>query len=259
MALYKDWIVPLAELIVRHDIQGPAFALGDQQTYFTERWVRRVLHHRKLLRREVTAFPDHVDPTFVSVASVLEMLGVDPYSDIDLSERARIRADLSAPLPQELHGTAGLVLDVGTTEHILDIAAVFRNTVRLTRIGGTIIHMSPVNWLYHGFVNFNPLLFEEFYEHNGFEVLESKFIITPFEQAIREAMRLCGLRHWYLGANWALPSFCVKSKRYGLQLIHDYLWQFPRIILIFAARKVKDVEPRLPIQRLYHADIKNGR
>jgi len=39
--------------------------LGDQQTYFTERWVRRAFEPRNLLRREVVAIPDHVEPTFV--------------------------------------------------------------------------------------------------------------------------------------------------------------------------------------------------
>jgi hypothetical protein len=256
MALNKDWVIPIGQIIVRYEIGGPVFALGDQQTYFTELWVRRALRSHGLLRRDATAVPDHVDPTFISAASVMEMLGAEPYSDIDLSGLARIQADLSSPLPPELHGAAGLVLDVGTTEHILDIAAVLKNVVRLVQLGGSVIHVSPVNWLEHGFVNLNPLLFQEFYEYNGFEILESKFIITLLEQAFRDLMTHIGRREWYLHSSWSFPSFCIRTNRYSLRLLNEYLIQPSRMILIFAARKVLDKEPTIPIQGSYSARVR---
>lgn len=76
-------------------------------------------------------------------------------------------ADLNEPHD---FGEFDLVVDAGTIEHCFNIGQAFRNMAQSVRVGGRILHTSPVTMLNHGFYNLNPTAFWHFYEANGFEV-----------------------------------------------------------------------------------------
>ena len=97
-------------------------------------------------------------------ASVLEMLGFDEVVAMDASdfEGAEITLDLNQEdTPKDLVGTADLVLEAGTLEHL----------VRIVKTGGRILHTSPAsNFIDHGFYSFSPTFFFDFYRQNGFRL-----------------------------------------------------------------------------------------
>jgi SAM-dependent methyltransferase len=83
--------------------------------------------------------------------------------------------DLNRPLPAALCDRFDLVYDGGTMEHCFSVADVLGNVVRLAKTGGRIIHHLPLNnWVDHGFYQFSPTLFFDFYEANGFRDLAMK-------------------------------------------------------------------------------------
>src|SRR5215813_2094792 len=113
MALRKEWLATLARLIQECPATGPAYGLGDHQTFFTEQYAQRELIKHGLLRNaDAPKKPDHIDPRFISFESVVRMAGIQEYVDIDFNGKARITADLSQTLPEELRGVAGYVLDL---------------------------------------------------------------------------------------------------------------------------------------------------
>lgn len=66
-----------------------------------------------------------------------------------------------------------LVVDPGTCEHIFDVAQALRNVAEAVRLGGLVYHMVPLCNFNHGFWNFSPVTFTQFYgEQNGFEILQ---------------------------------------------------------------------------------------
>jgi len=67
-----------------------------------------------------------------------------------------------------------IVLDVGTVEHCFNIGQAMFNMAGLVKVGGYIIHENPFNNPNHGFYNLNPTFFVDFYEQNGFKVIECK-------------------------------------------------------------------------------------
>ncbi len=78
--------------------------------------------------------------------------------------------DLNGPLDKKLMNQYDCVFDGGTMEHIFDTVSVLTNSVNLLKVGGRIIHTSPLTgWINHGFYHFNPTLFVEFYEANNFK------------------------------------------------------------------------------------------
>ncbi len=97
--------------------------------------------------------------------------GFKQYDDIDFvgDEGVTIVHDMNTPLPTTFDKRYDLVLECGTLEHIFDVAQVFRNIIQLCKVNGTICHISPLNWINHGFYNFSLTLFYDVYRNNGFE------------------------------------------------------------------------------------------
>lgn len=80
--------------------------------------------------------------------------------------------DLNEPIPQSLVGQFDLVIDPGTTEHCFNVAQCMKNSSESLKVGGGIFHQVPASYLNHGFYNFSPTFFLDYYERNGFLTLE---------------------------------------------------------------------------------------
>lgn len=110
------------------------------------------------------------DPMYDSI-DLLSRLGVDA-TVIDV---ARLRGmerivDLNAPLPEDLRGRFDLVVDTGTCEHCFNVAQAFVNSCQALRAGGLLVHAAPLTRINHGFWSFNPTVYPDFFEENGFEL-----------------------------------------------------------------------------------------
>jgi hypothetical protein len=100
--------------------------------------------------------------------SVFRALGIETdFVDIVASRGKEIVLDLNEPAPDELLGRYDLVYDGGTTEHCFNVAQVMRNILGFAKVGGYILHVNPFNYYNHGFFNFNPTFYHDWYSQNG--------------------------------------------------------------------------------------------
>jgi hypothetical protein len=75
-------------------------------------------------------------------------------------------------VPGELMGSSDLTANLGTIEHVFNQVNCFRVVHNLTKPGGLMIHLSPLNNLiYHGLFQYNPHLFFALGEYNDYEML----------------------------------------------------------------------------------------
>lgn len=81
-----------------------------------------------------------------------------------------IIADLNEPLPAQLKESYELVIDAGTIEHCFNAPQALKNVAELLAIDGVLIQCSPLNAYNHGYWNFNPNVFADFYGGNGFKI-----------------------------------------------------------------------------------------
>ena len=134
MAILTSYLPLLDACHRRQGIVSPVVALGSQQIpdppAFLSAWATE--------RGYATMAADPSTATLFR-----DRYGIAEYRDVDLNDDADIRLDLSAPLPAELRGTAGTVLDGGTIEHIADLRTVLENIHLLLRPGGTFIGFLP--------------------------------------------------------------------------------------------------------------------
>jgi len=110
--------------------------------------------------------------------TLFRSLGFDVVESIDFydAEKPTYVLDLNRPVPPALQGRYDLVYDGGTTEHCFNAAEALSNALRLAKPGGRIIHHLPMNnWIDHGFYQFSPTLFYDFYGANGCDRLSLMF------------------------------------------------------------------------------------
>lgn len=102
--------------------------------------------------------------------NLLLALNASSVESIDFSdyENASYVADLNGPV--NLGIGFDTIIDSGSLEHIFDVAAAFRNLIKMCKVGGRIIHFLPVNNLNgHGFWQFSSdLVYTVYGINNGF-------------------------------------------------------------------------------------------
>ena len=100
--------------------------------------------------------------------SLFEAMGVETdFVDIVASRGCEIVMDLNEPALPAMIGAYDLIYDGGTMEHCFNVGQVMRNIHAMTRRGGYIVHLNPVNYFNHGFYNFNPTFYHDFYTQSG--------------------------------------------------------------------------------------------
>lgn len=109
---------------------------------------------------------------------IFKAMDFNSYTDVDLNDLARKKIDLTAPLSKTYHEVADMVVDAGTLEHIFDLPTALFNMNRILKPGGVILHITPINFFQHGFVNVNPSLYQSFYGVNGYTEIFLTFQVT---------------------------------------------------------------------------------
>ncbi|MBF0495590.1 MAG: hypothetical protein HQK58_03285 [Deltaproteobacteria bacterium] len=155
------------DLVARQGALGsPMMALGSQEMGESSGLI-------ELFARE-NGYPNFLRDG--RVASLFaDRYGITEYNDCDVNGKAVIWLDLNHQLPADLADRSATVLDGGTIEHIFDVAQALTNIHHMTKVGGTIIHITPITWYDHGFYNFNPLLFRSVARANGYHRLAEAF------------------------------------------------------------------------------------
>jgi SAM-dependent methyltransferase len=157
-----------------------------------------------------------------------EVLALD-YSDF---EGAEIIADLNQPIIAPDREPVDAVIDSGTLEHVFDVRTALANIVALLKTGGRALHLSPTNnFVNHGFYQFSPTLFVDFYRANGF----SELAVYLAEETIREGIS-ARLDLYRIDADHQ-PSWITSSKRL--------------LTLVTATKTTDSTADRIPLQSFY--------
>jgi hypothetical protein len=247
MGLLPATIKLLAELHRDTGLHGPVVTLGNQDVYASLPDLRALFREIDTPWREPTAIASHTSELFhganpersrdyVHARTLFSMFGIEDYADIDAYtiDHPTVIHDLNEPVPEELRGRFGLVIDGGTIEHIFDIRSCFTNVAAMTKVGGRVIHWnSSSNMIDHGFWAINPSAYFDYYSVNGFDDLSA----TIFEWDTRDPWRPCAAFRYDYGMT--INGLCDSERA-------TMVW--------FTARKAASVPVTIPTQGLYRAD-----
>jgi len=115
--------------------------------------------------------------------------------DFDGTEQA-LKLDLNNPI--DLQRQFDIVLNLGTVEHVFNVAQAFKTIHDHTRPGGLMVHGLPfAGWVDHGFYSFNPTFYWDLAAANGYPVVAAiyaevspvKLVLLPTRERILEMAR----------------------------------------------------------------------
>ncbi len=174
------------------------------------------------------------DIVFFNLLGLKEVKAMD-YSDY---EGADIIHDLNCPVPKYLHNRFDLIIDGGTTEHVFDVRQSWSNIGRMLKPGGRVIHTIPVNnWVNHGFFQFSPTLFFDYYSANKFVDLQA-FLLD--------------LDRYFLENRSVVDVFEISGDS-------RFMMSNRLLMLLFVAEKsVQSTENQVPIQSMYQQLYHSG-
>lgn len=117
---------------------------------------------------------------FISGPAAFAALGFSPIHILDYSdyEGADIVFDLNSQPEDALWdgNQFDLVYESGTLEHVFSLPNALGNLCRAVKTGGYIMLDCPANnFVDHGFYQFSPTLFYDFFSANRFQILDFKF------------------------------------------------------------------------------------
>lgn len=165
---------------------------------------------------------------------LFQAMGAGCVESIDyFGSKATFKYDLNKPLENVLSkGEFDLVLDGGTLEHCFNVGVYMESVVRLVRSGGRVLHITACQgYPNHGFYNFQPTFFFDFYDANGWDDMHCYIFEHLDKDYYSENCKVKILKVSAIDANFATSN---------------------NTLLVFSARKVLDVENiTFPIQRVY--------
>lgn len=111
--------------------------------------------------------------------SLMEQLGFKmAVYDINQSRGPEIFLDLNQPIGPSLINSVDVVFDGGTLEHCFNVGQAVSNILALAKVGGFIVHDNPAQMLNHGFYNFSPTFYYDFYIQNGHKFPTEMFLVS---------------------------------------------------------------------------------
>lgn len=112
-------------------------------------------------------------------------LGIGQYLSADIGDpRADYRIDLNYPV-QDQSRKFDLITNIGTAEHVFNVAQVFITIHQLLKDGGVVLHVLPtLGDCNHGFWNVHPTVYFDLARENGYEILDYRYVDNMFGRSL---------------------------------------------------------------------------
>lgn len=248
MGLPAPHLKYILQIKKKYNIKGPVLTFGNQDIYANKedlvRWSKElnlpfnIPENIRFSQSMAVKKINKEAENYIHAETFFEFMNIpkEEYYDIDKFnfDKPVILHDLEKPVGESYHNFFEFVLDTGTAEHIFDVRAVMENIIRVTKIGGYILQILPAhNYINHGFYQFSPTFFYDFYSQNGFEIVESHIIeirgyIHRFHKYIQERDYV-GIS--FKPSNRLLNCFLVRKKCYVEKLLSPDQYYYSKLSL----------------------------
>jgi hypothetical protein len=185
----------------------------------------------------------HPEP-HVSQETLFRALGAEQVESLDYfgTEEANINCDLNIPFENKTYYAAyDTILDGGTLEHVFNTGICLKNLINLLKVDGTIIHINPCQGYFnHGFYSFQPTMYFDLYNSNGFVDCEC-YLIEFIDQ---DRYSFFGQARIYQVENTSNGNFSTSNDT----------------LIVFKARKKEEAQKIIiPFQSIYRQSFESQR
>ena len=178
-------------------------------------------------------------------------LGFKKYNSIDINGAYKsYKFDLNKDIVSvyKFNKKYDLVINNGTGEHIFNQHSLFLNMHNLTNKNGLLLHILPfIDWINHGFYNFNPIFFADLAASNDYDIVKLSFANRNATEIIIESKSYNLIFEQI--KPWQDPTFLKKTINFTKEKVGS------NIILVVILRKKNDNKFKIPLQGKYLADV----
>ena len=181
-------------------------------------------------------------------------LGFNSYNSIDINgayESYKFDLNKDIVSAYKFNKKYDLVINNGTGEHVFNQYALFLNMHNLTKKNGLMLHLLPfIDWINHGFYNFNPIVFADLAASNDYEIVKLSFANRNATEINIES-KIYNLVFEQIKPKQN-PTFFKKAISFTKEKVGE------NIILLVMLRKKINNKFKIPLQGKYLADIKES-
>ena len=231
-----------------------AVDLGSQTSSINDMFVKNLLDNNKTIDSIQKKNLDNLSSSkFFATEDYFKLVGFKEYKSIDINGAYNsLQFDLNKNISEtySYNEKYDLVINNGTGEHVFNQYALFLNFHNLTKLNGIMLNILPfIDWINHGFYNFNPIFFADLAASNNYEIIKISLANrNGFELKLNDE-------------NLSILFEQIKPNRNDskfekmIDIAKTKLGK--NILLVVITRKLSDNIFKIPLQGKYLSDVSN--
>ncbi len=151
-----------------------AIDLGSQTSSINSNFISKLVNQNPKLKDLQKNLENLRNKKNFSTKDYFKSIGFRNYKSIDINGAyGSFQFDLNKNIAKtyNFNQKYDLVINNGTGEHVFNQYALFLNFHNLTKVGGIMLNILPfIDWINHGFYNFNPIFFADLAASNNYKI-----------------------------------------------------------------------------------------
>ena len=231
-----------------------AVDLGSQTSSINDIFVKNLLNNNKTINSIQKKNLNNLSSSqSFTTEDYFKSVGFKEYKSIDINGAYNsLQFDLNKNILETYNYKEeyDLVINNGTGEHVFNQYSLFLNFHNLTKLNGVMLNILPfIDWINHGFYNFNPIFFADLAASNNYEIIKISLANrNGFELKLNDE-------------NLSILFEQIKPNRNDSKfekMIDIAKTKLGRnILLVVITRKLSDKIFKIPLQGKYLSDVSN--
>ena len=231
-----------------------AIDLGSQTPSINNNFIKNLISTNKHLTKiQKVNLNELSNNEKFSTKDFITKIGFNNYNSIDLNGAYEsFKFDLNKDIctAYDFNSKYDLVINNGTGEHVFDQHSLFLNIHNLTKTNGIMLHVLPfIDWINHGFYNFNPIIFGDLAASNKYEIIKISLANRNGAE-----LKLENKNHTILFEQ-IKPNNKLSNFNKMLEIAKDKVGK--NILLVVILKKLSNLKFTIPLQGKYLSDISN--
>ncbi len=231
-----------------------AIDLGSQTPSINNNFIKNLIstnkHLTKIQKVNLNELSNNMK---FSTKDFITKIGFNNYNSIDLNGAYEsFKFDLNKDIctVYNFNSKYDLVINNGTGEHVFNQHSLFLNIHNLTKTNGIMLHVLPfIDWINHGFYNFNPIIFGDLAASNKYEIIKISLANRNGAE-----LKLENKNHTILFEQ-IKPNNNLSNFNKMLEMAKDKVGK--NILLVVILKKLSNHKFTIPLQGKYLSDISN--
>ncbi len=231
-----------------------AIDLGSQTPSINNNFIKNLINQSKSLTNlQRQGLENLSNKKKFSTKDYFTSLGFINYKSIDINGAYEsYQFDLNKDIfkTYNFNKKYDLVINNGTGEHVFNQYSLFLNFHNLTKVNGLMLNILPfIDWINHGFYNFNPIFFADMAAINNYEIIKISLANRNGAELKLE------------NNNFSLLFEQIKpNKNYSkfekmIEIAKEKIGK--NILLVVTMKKLSEDSFKIPLQGKYLSDVTN--